>query len=437
MPPKKTLELKQYSNLGYVKPTATTQQRFKELAEQLKTTIRVVAMGGVATAQRREEDMDYDGLVIYDYSTPDDVNGAMGPSQQSTMWYTPPKSSTSIEYDKSKSQEIFLEAVPYACAIPAESGDLEILHTSPQQQGGIRTAVAVVKENTIWVLTAMSNFSHSRCRTWLYPAIEKSLNKDFWADRISYLQKDLQENFFNRIESAAQSEKKLLKETVDQIDAKTAAYDEAIIILARRREQVANRLAFMEAEVEQDKEYYKKQFDEIVGHNRVTRVRWDSGQDAFVITTDEVYLYDPMKIERAPLGKFDIKFKRNGAVLFFNLTRKRGGRMTPHVGSGGSPCWGASAQVVRKLAATAEFVSLLEVCFAYLEQYNPNDLNATSGSYWFTEDETEMLKDGKWVLKKNLTKKEIEKIEKGTEKKSIEGEDVLGEEVIERDLEVH
>jgi hypothetical protein len=124
-------------------------------------------------------------------------------------------------------------------------------------------------------------------------------------------------------------------------------------------------------------------FTEMIQHPRIKEVTLTAHH--IVILTDDIILRWPERGEERWLGPFTIKIPLNPNTSvwgFVNHTTYRAGRDHPHIPDN-NPCFGNVAGTFSSLLDRGDFPTLLELCFQYLETFNPEDDYGRTASLWF------------------------------------------------------
>lgn len=283
---------------------------------------------------------------------------------------------------------------------------------------------------TVWSLVQLSNFNYQSsdlCKSLFNEPIMKMLKRATFTKQKKDYRALTQQRIVKALEDRSE---KVLKTSRDAITNVESALSETEDQASRYRKQLEDERIKMEAKEQlasRTKEDHEKQIEALLNHEQITGVK--VVRNRLEVTTQDLWLYSPGETERAPLGRWRITLGLdNNSIRCHNMTRELGGRFHPHISSSGAPCWGAMASPVAKLAASGQFVELINMILMYLEKYSPSDDYGKFAQYWF--------KDPKLIEYRQEDGTYATKVEQRKTKKKEEKDSTVSETISESALEV-
>lgn len=339
---------------------------------------------------RLVEDINFPGVVIYDAATPEMNPDEAEPSAIGEVAFTSKKMQLN-KYDIWYRQ-------------PAET-HRSVPFTRNKVGGANTRTLGTVFSRLIYSAIPISNYESEE---FLLEAFEKPLeaatNASFWAIRKSNHEKEVKEQFVEEVERQMMSDIQNLESRNQDSLRDIAQYNSSIKNLYSEIRRNQREKEMKRQYLGGDKEKAREVIKALCSNTMVESITADTPYDIDIsIYTKPVYLYSPNRNERVILGSMRIDISYGDRIKIHNLNNSKRTRPHPHIDESGAPCWGASNQAINELMSDRDYVALLEVILAYLEQYNPHDAYGEYGKYWFETEELEIRQnDGTYMSAKEI-----------------------------------
>lgn len=300
----------------------------------------------------------------------------------------------------------------------SDRGEDDLDHTDNMSLGNMEF-------QTLWFKTPMTNFQRYDSGTildWIRHGDGDELEMIMHLFVGQFIDKSLDREYFDGWAEVRRSEMKrlFLESTRVQLQAQLTARQHAVTQLEQQQGQLQEQLVQNEIALrekaralrlattinEEDLTEADKAFDALDRNALVKNLALKEGARSTIeITTPHLYLHNPDRTERVPLGTMRIDLDLSTRkVKIFNLTNTKATRQHPHVPSDGTPCWGGIEVAMRNLLKDWELPAMVDIIVGFLESYNPADSWGIWGGLWFEDkDQIEIKVDGEWVKKKDHT----------------------------------